>query len=195
MWQRGAEFAAALRSLARLSERPADDFQLLWAGWPAKGAPPLRLGDLLPHRGRQLRNHGIGGDAGGLVDLVDPSDLLTYQLLAVKRPVGRSHLATKQDRATCILLAAAFFLDVRRAQLEAFLSVGPRHALTPPCSCCGIPTGGWCDICSRPLCTGCDDDGATPCCTSCEAADLVHPASYLEADEAPARTCMRLGLC
>jgi len=164
MWNRGIEFAAALHSSLRLSARPADDFQMLWAGWPVGGGSPLRLGDLVPDGGRPLRAHA---GTAGVQDLVDPSDLWTYVILAARRPVGRSHLSTLRDREGCLLLAAAFFLDVRRSQIEQFLTTGPRLALTPPCSRCGLPTGSWCENCRRPLCTRCDDVGATPCCGSC----------------------------
>ena len=76
-WSRGREFAAALRSSLRLSARLADDFHLLWTGWPAGGGPPLRLGDLLPDGGRPLRAHVGGAGVRDHVEVVDPDDLWT----------------------------------------------------------------------------------------------------------------------
>ena len=71
---------------------------------------------------------------------VPPTDLCWYKVLAARRPVGRSHLATVQDKEACILLAAAFFLDLRKSQIEVFTARGERLALTPPCSrCAGQP--------------------------------------------------------
>ena len=133
---------------------------------------PLRLGDLLPaggHRPRVYTIDAFQSEEHALVDVVPPADLKLYQVLASRRPVGRSHLATVPDRENCILLAAAFFLDLRKSQIDVFTARGERLALTPPCSRCALPTGSWCDICGRPLCTRCDDEGITPCCSACAA--------------------------
>ena len=130
---------------------------------------PLHLGDFLPEGGRRPRVYTIDtvDPEHALIDLVPPQDLLLYQLLAAKRPVARSHHATISDREACVLLAAAFFLDLRKEQIRAFTTGPQRLALTPPCSRCALPTGSWCDLCDRPLCSSCDDAGATPCCARC----------------------------
>ena len=130
----------------------------------------LRIGDLISPGGQRPSVYQIDPDQWeehALVDIVPPADLRLYELLAARRPVGRSHLATVADREACVLLAAAFFLGVRRSQIEVFTTQGPSHALTPPCSRCALPTGCWCDICGRPLCTQCDDEGITACCAAC----------------------------
>ena len=137
-----------------------------------------RIGDLLPRSGYELR---IWNDAEVrenpvvLQDMVPPACLRRYRAMAIKRPVGRSHLASREDREECVFLAAAFFLDMRREQILAFTSEGARYPLTPPCSRCGLPTGSWCgryrDVelqCARPLCTTCDKDWGIPCCISCD---------------------------
>ena len=130
---------------------------------------PLHLGDFIPEGVRRPTVYTVdsGDPENELIDIVPPQDFLPYQLLAAKRPVARSHHATISDREACVLLAAAFFLDLRQEQIRAF-TIGPqRLALTPPCSRCALPTGSWCDICGRPLCSSCDDAGATPCCARC----------------------------
>ena len=184
-WQQGSPSSAAQPDLASDgaaqpsslpggAEQPSftqlsdDTFNLFLTGWPTAPGPPLRLGDLLPEGGRRLQDYDADWEyPQGLVDIVPPTDLGLYVVLASRRPVGRSHLAAREDRERCILLAAAFFLDVRRSQIELFTEQGLRHALTPPCSRCGLPTGSWCDVCGRPLCRDCDDEGATPCCMAC----------------------------
>ena len=93
---------------------------------------------------------GFSGE-DSVFDLVPPEDLAMYECLAARRPVARAHLAEREDRETCIFLAAAFFLNVRRSQVE--------HGgipLTPPCDRCALPTGSWCDGCRKPLCKSCD---------------------------------------
>jgi len=130
---------------------------------------PLHLGDFIPEGGRRPRVYTIDtvDPEQALIDIVPPQDLLLYQLLAAKRPVARSHHATISDREACVLLAAAFFLDLRKEQIRTFTAGPQRLALTPPCSRCALPTGSWCDLCDRPLCSSCDDAGATPCCARC----------------------------
>ena len=90
------------------------------------------------------------GEAGGPQDLVPPADLALQIALAERRPCARAHLAERDDRESCPLLRAAFFLAIRREQWEHGLP------LTPPCRRCGLPTGSWCDACRAPLCTACD---------------------------------------
>ena len=108
-WSVGAEFVAALRSSVCLSAHPAEDFHLLWTGWPIRRGLRLGLGDLLPHGGRSLHCHAyVDGDLV-LRDLVHPDDLWVYTTLAARRPVGRAQRATVLDRELCLLLAAAYF--------------------------------------------------------------------------------------
>ena len=137
-------------------------------GWPATLGPRMRLGYLLPKRVRRLQEFDVDHeDSEGLVDIVPPMDLRLYVVLASRRPVGRLHFAVRGDRESCILLAAFFFLDVRISHIELFTEQTLCQALTPPCSRCGLPTGSGCDVCGRPLCRHCDDEGATPRCVSC----------------------------
>ena len=93
---------------------------------------------------------GFSGE-DSVFDLVPPEDLAMYECLATRRPVARAHLAEREDRETCIFLAAAFFLNVRRSQIEHGCIT-----LTPPCDRCALPTGSWCDGCRQPLCKSCD---------------------------------------
>ena len=94
--------------------------------------------------------YGFSGE-DSVFDLVPAEALANYEYLATRRPIARAHLAEPEDRETCVFLAAAFFLSVRRLQVE--------HGgipLTPPCDRCALPTGSCCDVCRKPLCKFCD---------------------------------------
>ena len=122
-----------------------------------------------PTTGPSAAGADFQSDGRALVDVVLPQDLALYRVLVARRPVGRPHLATVLEQEACILLvlAVAFFLHLRAQQIAVLTAGQEVLALTPPCSRCAIPTGSWCCICDRPLCTRCDDAGLTPCCASC----------------------------
>ena len=171
------------RKESRVREGSLDDqfhvFQDVWKWWRTcgihedalrtTGGTSWTIGDLMnpgSPRPTVYRPDSAASERAPL-DLVPARDMVIYQALAARRPVARVHLAEIDDRVECVLLAAAYFLDVRKAQVETFLLENKIYALTPPCARCALPTGSWCERCHRPLCTKCDDYGKTPCCSRC----------------------------
>ena len=82
---------------------------------------------------------------------VEDGVVLVSAYLALRRPVGRSQLASWDARLCCRDLAAAFSIYVWRQQASRGLP------LLGPCEECGQPTVGYCDVCGRPHCTACKE--------------------------------------
>ena len=107
-WCARETLVAMLAGLWGPSESPAVNFDTWWRARTAGGSGSLRIGDLHTRRWREMR-----AESGLMLDLASREDLEVLALLSVRRPVGRSHLSTLQDREECVLLAAAFYMDQR----------------------------------------------------------------------------------
>jgi len=75
-------------------------------------------------------------------------------------PLARPQLATREERLQRAELRLAFAWALQREQHANQLPV------LPPCSWCGLPTGGWCDFCSNAICTDCEEIVAA--CRRCD---------------------------
>ena len=84
-------------------------------------------------------------------------DVLGNKCIAIPAewPLARPQLATHSERVQRVELRLGFAWWLQREQMRAGLPV------LPPCSWCGQPTGGFCDVCTKdianPVCSVCDD--------------------------------------
>lgn len=76
-------------------------------------------------------------------------------------PLARPHLATRESRLQRAELRLGFAWYIQQEQHKQWLPI------LPPCSWCGLPTGGYCDLCVQPI--------ANPVCSDCggTSADIV----------------------
>ena len=101
-------------------------------------------------------------------EIVEDHVVVVTANLALRRPVARVTLASREARRGCGFLAAAYTVAVWREQVAAGLPI------LGPCLDCGQPTGCFCDGCGQPRCTVCDDDGSV--CTVCQRPTVArHP--------------------
>jgi hypothetical protein len=123
-----------------------------------------------------------------LTDLIRPYDRISQACLlatynaTLDIPFARMHMATNSDLRHDRRghLRACYTIHIWRLQRADNLP------LMPPCTWCGLPTGGWCDSCElrglppQPLCSRCEEntehEWATQC-TFCSRRDGHRPAS------------------
>ena len=122
-----------------------------------------------------------------LTDLIRPYDRISQACLlatynaTLDTPFARMHMATNSDLRHDRRghLRACYTIHIWRLQRADNLP------LMPPCTWCGLPTGGWCDSCEvrglppQPLCSRCEEntehEWATQC-TFCSRRDGHRPA-------------------
>ena len=81
---------------------------------------------------------------------VNPLARAATSEVALRRPVGRIRLCTRESRIECQYLRAAFTMWIWGLQEAEKIKV------LPACTWCGLPTGCWCDDCRGAVCTECD---------------------------------------
>ena len=99
------------------------------------------------------------------------SDVLGNPLvtLPTEWPLARPTLASRDERIKRV--------ELRRAYAWAIQSLQEFHGanVLPPCTWCGMPTGGWCDFCiahfAKAVCSDCGGTDATilAACRNCTA--------------------------
>ena len=78
-------------------------------------------------------------------------------------PLARPLLASREERMQRLELRCGYAWAIQREQqIEGLL-------VLPPCTWCGMPTGGWCDFCTR--------DSAKAVCSQCGGTDAAALAS------------------
>ncbi len=97
-------------------------------------------------------------------ELATPQHVL--EELCATMPFARLHLSERQDRMTNDALRAAFALMWRETQRVHIVLYTERPLMMlPDCRSCGLGTGNYCDRCTGPLCTACEED--TALCPEC----------------------------
>ena len=118
----------------------------------------------------------------GFTILASAWEILWARSNSQRRPIARPQLSQVEARRECPALAASFTLYIWYLQMEQALHDRLRYKIaiplcTPPCLACGAPTGCFCDICSKAVCTKCDktDEGKCLLCRNgpCSAANYA----------------------
>ena len=93
------------------------------------------------------------------MDLVPENVRKDVQEVARTAIPARSLESERQARVNCELVRCSFTMAVWQIHFEA------GQLLLPPCSLCGLPTGGFCDGCEEhnPLCSICEGEGDDRC--------------------------------
>ena len=117
-----------------------------------------RLYPFWPWAFRDQRQY-LHSPAFGANSFVTAALQIWVKRLAARRPVGRLSLATRKERSRCPYLAATHTVEIWATTFERGLT------FLPPCAC-GHPTGNFCDLCARAICTDCENADDTCLCTA-----------------------------
>lgn len=91
--------------------------------------------------------------------------------LPTQWPLARPLLAKRDERLQRVELRLGYAWAIQKIQQAAGVSV------LPPCTWCGMPTGGWCDFCmSNPAKAICSQCGGTDADSLASCRDCTMPA-------------------